>query len=174
MAARRGTSGQQAMRAVEQAALALPGAWLDHPWGETVFKAANKKIFVFTSLRDGVFRCTCKLPHSGEAALTMFGFCAPTGYGLGASGWVTAAFPAGEEIPLPMLLEWIGESFAAVAGVKAGAKMKSAQRQSWQRAVERRAAAKAAEKNSANQKSAAAGEKAPRARPAKKRAPSRG
>jgi len=112
-------SFDEALAAIRAAALELPGAWEDHPWGENAFKAGNKKIFVSSSLRDdGILRFGCKLPHSGEAALTMFSFCAPMGYGLGKSGWVTATFNPGDAVPLALLLEWLAESYAAVAPKK--------------------------------------------------------
>ena len=45
-------------------------------------------------------------------------FASPTGYGLGKSGWVTARFSAGEDVPVPLLREWIAESYRAVAPAK--------------------------------------------------------
>ncbi len=106
-----------AKAALKKAALAAPGAWEDHPWGEDVYKV-GKKIFLFLGVRDGSLHCTVKLPHSAEAALTMFSFCAPTGYGLGKSGWVSSTFAKGEDVPLPLLLEWMQESYVAVAPKK--------------------------------------------------------
>ena len=35
-----------AWKALKKYAAAKPGAWEDHPWGETVYKVA-KKVFVF-------------------------------------------------------------------------------------------------------------------------------
>ena len=107
----------QAKAALKKAALAAPGAWEDHPWGESVYKV-GKKIFFFLGMDDGALRCTVKLPDSGEAALSMFRFCEPTGYGLGKSGWVSARFEKGEDVPLPMLVEWLEESYRAIAPKK--------------------------------------------------------
>ena len=106
----------RAKAALKKAALAAPGAWEDHPWGENVYKV-GKKIFLFLGVDkgDGWLHCTVKLPDSAEAALTMFSFCEPTGYGLGKSGWVSSTFAKGEEVPLPLLLEWMQESYRAVA-----------------------------------------------------------
>ena len=106
-----------AKAALRKAALAAPGAWEDHPWGETVFKV-GKKIFCTVGGNEGELRCTFKLPDSGEAALTMFSFCEPTGYGLGKSGWVSSAFDKGADVPLPMLVEWLEESYGAIAPKK--------------------------------------------------------
>ncbi len=103
-----------AKAALKKAALASPGAWEDHPWGESVYKV-GKKIFFFLGGDDGSLRCTTKLPDSAEAALSMFRFCEPTGYGLGKSGWVSASFAKGEDVPLPLLLEWLEESYRTIA-----------------------------------------------------------
>jgi predicted DNA-binding protein (MmcQ/YjbR family) len=98
-------------------ALAYPEAWEDHPWGEIVAKV-GKKVFVFFGRpREGV-SLSCKLPHSFDAALSMFSFAEPTGYGLGASGWVTASFEPGDDVPEQLLLDWIEESYRAVAPAK--------------------------------------------------------
>ena len=103
-----------AFRALKKAAAAYPGAWEDHPWGETVYKV-GKKVFVFLGHGDFGYGITCKLPQSSEAAITMFSFAEPTGYGLGESGWVTATFSPKEDVPLELLKEWMAESYAAVA-----------------------------------------------------------
>jgi YjbR len=108
-----------AFRELRRAALAYPDTFEDHPWGHTVVKLKNKKVFVFLGDDDGGLSVTCKLPHSGEAALSLLPFASPTGYGLGKSGWVTARFSAGDEVPLPILREWLAESHAAVAPARA-------------------------------------------------------
>jgi len=97
-------------------ALTLPGAYLDHPWGEDVMKV-NKKVFVFFGLpehHDRRLLLGVKLPRTGEYALDMPG-CKPMGYELGKSGWVQAEFGADEIPPVDLLLEWIEESYRAVA-----------------------------------------------------------
>ena len=83
-----------ALKALMKHAAAKPGAWEDHPWGETVYKI-GKKVFVFLGKGEESYGMSCKLPDSGEAAVTMFGWAEPTGYGLGKSGWVTARFAPG-------------------------------------------------------------------------------
>ncbi|MDG3440046.1 MmcQ/YjbR family DNA-binding protein [Nitrospirillum amazonense] len=103
-------------------ALTYPEAWEDYPWGETVVKV-RQKIFVFLG-RDGAAGChvTVKLPRSGPFALDMAN-CAPTGYGLGRAGWITATFGVGEDVPLDLLRAWIKESYQAVAPKKLGARL---------------------------------------------------
>ena len=107
----------EAKKMLLKSALAYPDAWKDHPWGETVVKV-GKKIFVFLGVADGALNVTCKLPHSFDVALSTFSFVEATGYGLGASGWVTAGFEAKEKVPVPLLLDWIEESYRAVAPAK--------------------------------------------------------
>jgi predicted DNA-binding protein (MmcQ/YjbR family) len=91
-------------------ALGFPGAWEDHPWGDTVVKV-GKKIFVFLG-EEGF---SVKLPESAEAALSLAG-AEPTGYGLGKAGWVTIRFGGrGGDDPVDLYCDWIDESYRAVA-----------------------------------------------------------
>ncbi len=110
-------------------ALSLTEAFVDFPWGgqEQVIKV-NKKIFAFISvysfpkqapprLRVGV-----KLPHSHEGALAM-PFTHAMGYNMGKSRWVLASFAGGDILPLPLLMDWIEESYHAIAPAKLVAPM---------------------------------------------------
>jgi predicted DNA-binding protein (MmcQ/YjbR family) len=94
-------------------ALRYPEAYEDHPWGECVAKV-RKKVFVFLSVPDGVLHVSVKLPESASIALGL-PFVAPTGYGLGKSGWVTATFRPKDRPPVDVLKQWIDESYRAVA-----------------------------------------------------------
>jgi predicted DNA-binding protein (MmcQ/YjbR family) len=108
-----------AQRALLELALKYPKAAEDHPWEHTVVKVPGKKgkIFVFVDATEGRFALTAKLPSSGQAALTL-PFTEPTGYGLGKSGWISARFDKGEDIPLDLLVAWLDESYRAVAPKK--------------------------------------------------------
>jgi hypothetical protein len=55
-----------------------------------------------------------KLPKSRGRALE-HDFAEPTGYGLGRSGWISSSFKPDDDVPLPLLLEWLDESFRAIA-----------------------------------------------------------
>jgi predicted DNA-binding protein (MmcQ/YjbR family) len=110
------------MTALRKAALAYPETREDHPWGECAFKVRGK-VFLFMSRHEEEFHLTMKLPESRGFALLM-PFTQPTGYGLGKSGWVTAIFGPKDAIPLPMLFDWMEESFCAVAPKKLGALLK--------------------------------------------------
>jgi predicted DNA-binding protein (MmcQ/YjbR family) len=105
------------MKELRKAALAYPGAYEEFPWGERVIKV-KKKIFVFLG-HDDDDECglSVKLPHSGGVALQL-PFVEPTGYGLGKAGWVSASFGKKDKVPLPLLLEWLEESYRAVAPKK--------------------------------------------------------
>ena len=96
-------------------ALIYPETVEDFPWEHSAFKVKGKT-FLFTYLDDesGSLSLSIKLPTSGKMALTL-PFATSTGYGLGKSGWVTCQFSGNEAVPIEMLLEWIDESFRAVA-----------------------------------------------------------
>ena len=92
-------------------ALSLPEAVEDHPWGEDVAKVRGK-VFVFLGSRASR-RITVKLDESHGHALSIEG-AAPTGYGLGKSGWVTVPLRA-EGVSLDVLRDWVEESYRIVA-----------------------------------------------------------
>ena len=101
-------------RRVVAFALGLPGAYEDNPWGETVAKV-NRKVFVFFGVEGSPYwpGMTVKLRESNQAALGIPG-AAPTGYGLGRSGWVTLSF-GGSAPPVTVLSDWVEESYRLVA-----------------------------------------------------------
>lgn len=107
------TAPRSAIERLRAFALALPEAWEDHPWGDTTFKV-RKKIFAFCEENDDGLHLSVKLPESSEAALTLE-HTAPTGYGLGRAGWVSASFPPGVDVPVDVLEDWIEESYRAIA-----------------------------------------------------------
>jgi predicted DNA-binding protein (MmcQ/YjbR family) len=95
-------------------ALSLPGATEDFPWGERVVKV-NRKVFVFfghDERRDPA-RVTVKLDESHGHAMAIEG-SAPTGYGLGRSGWVTVPLHA-PDVTLDLLSDLVEESYRIVA-----------------------------------------------------------
>jgi predicted DNA-binding protein (MmcQ/YjbR family) len=101
------------IESVRALAAALPDAWEDHPWGESVFKVGKKVFIFFGMLEPGEpLRFTVKLPTSGSQALAM-PWVVPAGYGLDRGGWVTATPP--EDVPFDLVAEWIEESYRAVA-----------------------------------------------------------
>ena len=99
---------------VREYALSLPDAVDAHPWGEDVAKVRNK-IFVFLG-PAGSRRMTVKLDESHAHALSIEG-AEPTGYGLGASGWVTVPLKA-EGVNVELLRDWVEESYRIVAPKK--------------------------------------------------------
>lgn len=97
-------------------ALGFPGAYEDHPWGETAMKVA-KKMFLILSYDAEAGRLALKLGESNDPALGL-PFTQPTGYNLGKSGWVTSTFEAGAAPPVAILRDWIFESYVLVAPKK--------------------------------------------------------
>jgi len=111
-------SQQKAHDELRTFALKYPEAWEDFPWDHSVYKVKTK---IFVSLshheKDNHLYVTTKLPISHEIAVTL-PFAEPAGYGLGKSGWVTAKFGPDDDIPLHTLMEWIDESYRAIAPKK--------------------------------------------------------
>jgi predicted DNA-binding protein (MmcQ/YjbR family) len=106
------------MAELRDAALAYPESHEDFPWGHSAIKIRTK-VFVFLFLDPAGTQLTMstKLPQSSEVAL-LLPFATPTGYGLARSGWVTASFRPGDEVPVDLLRSWIDESYRAVAPAK--------------------------------------------------------
>ncbi len=101
-------------KALHAYALSLPGAYEEHPWGESVAKV-NKKIFAFLG-RPGEGApptIALKLRAAHDFALSLPG-ASETGYGLGRAGWVSVPVASGA-VPLAVLREWVDESYAFVA-----------------------------------------------------------
>lgn len=94
-------------------ALAYPEAYLDHPWGEDVAKVKGK-VFLFCGVPSDELYVGVKLPISGYLAVSQ-PFAKPMAYGLGKSGWVSCHFGPEDEPPIDVLMDWIDESYRAVA-----------------------------------------------------------
>jgi len=103
----------RAEKTLREYALSYPETVEEFPWEHSAFKV-NGKIFLSLVRQKGMLRLSVKLPVSNTYALSL-PFASPTGYGLGKSGWVTAQFDAGMDVPVEMIKEWVDESFRAVA-----------------------------------------------------------
>lgn len=101
---------------LRRVAMDYPGAYEEFPWGHTAIKVKGKA-FLFMGTERDELSLTVKLPQSSIGAL-MLPFAAPTGYGLGKSGWITARFAGGEQVPVPILRGWLDESYRAIAPKK--------------------------------------------------------
>jgi predicted DNA-binding protein (MmcQ/YjbR family) len=90
-------------------ALGLPEAREDHPWGDTVYKNAKGKIFLFLGEDEsGATAATLKLtPDEGTAALTL-PFVSVARY-VGRFGWVSVRFTT--EVERDIVLEWVQRSY---------------------------------------------------------------
>ena len=104
-------------RKLKKFGLAYPEAHSKSPWPGHDDLAVRNKTFAFLSAAGEPLRITCKLPLTGQMALTL-PFASPTGYGLGRSGWVTAAFGPKDVPPFDLLKDWIDESYRAQAPKK--------------------------------------------------------
>lgn len=92
-----------------------PGVHLKSPWPGHLDLAVKDKTFAYLSPDGEPFSISCKLPESNAVAL-MLPNTQPTGYGLGKSGWVSASYAEGEELPPAEIFEaWIDESYRAQA-----------------------------------------------------------
>ena len=98
------------------AAAAYPEVQEDHPWGESAFKVRGK-VFMFLHRGDGEISLSLKLPVSREFAL-VWDFAAPTGYGLGKSGWISCRIGADTDADPELLLGWLDESYRTIAPKK--------------------------------------------------------
>jgi predicted DNA-binding protein (MmcQ/YjbR family) len=106
----------RAETALAKLASAYPEVTEEHPWGERAFKVRGKTFLFMGASAEGL-AFSVKLPESGAIALAL-PFTEPTHYGLGKSGWVTARFTQGNDIPLDLVKEWLEESFRAIAPKK--------------------------------------------------------
>lgn len=110
-----------AAKALRAAALRHPDTVEDFPWEHHAFKAPNKKAFLFlTGEEDGGFNCSMKLPYRNQEALAIEN-SEPTHYGMGRSGWVTFRFAAKSKPPMAALVDYLDESWRAVAPKKLSA-----------------------------------------------------
>jgi predicted DNA-binding protein (MmcQ/YjbR family) len=107
-------------------ALSYPETKEEFPWEHRAIKVKGK-IFLILAMYEGKLGVTMKLPDSGKSALAL-PFTESTGYGLGKSGWVTSRFGPVDMVPLDMLMEWLDESYRAVAPKKVVAQLVSKQK----------------------------------------------
>lgn len=114
------------MAELRDAALAYPESHEDFPWGHSAIKIRTKVfVFLFLDPAGAQLTMSAKLPQSSEVAL-LLPFATPTGYGLAKSGWVTASFRPGDEVPVDLLRSWIDESYRAIAPAKLAKQLPSA------------------------------------------------
>ncbi len=109
--------------ALRERGLTLPEATEDFPWGHRGLKVRGKLFAIMGAEPDGFF-VTLKLPDSKDEALAIPG-AAPTGYGLGKSGWVSMRFGTEEEPPMERLFAFLEESYRAVAPKRLASRLSS-------------------------------------------------
>ncbi|MBT2384704.1 MmcQ/YjbR family DNA-binding protein [Streptomyces sp. ISL-11] len=105
---------------VRSFALGLPGAVEEFPWEDDAVIKVNKKIFVFLGAEGNAETPGISVKLKDEEvhghALAVPG-AAPTGYGLGRSGWVSVPL-TGESAPVELLCDWVEESYRTIAPKK--------------------------------------------------------
>lgn len=107
-------SAETAAEVLRAFGLTYPEVSLKSPWPGHADLAVRDKTFAYLSKAGEPFSLSVKLPFSGPEALEQ-AFTAPTGYGLGKSGWVTASWPDDVIDPLALFRAWIDESYRAQA-----------------------------------------------------------
>ena len=107
-------------------ALSYPETREDLPWGESAIKVRGKTFLFMRDDDDDGLSLSLKLPRSREFALA-YPFTKSTGYGLGASGWVSSSFKPHETPPMDVLESWLHESYCAIAPKKLADQVSSAQ-----------------------------------------------
>ncbi len=108
-------------KALRAAAMAFPGTTEDFPWRHPAYKVAGKKAFLFLGSYEADFlSASMKLPYRSEEALKLR-YAKPTDYGLGRSGWVTFTFAPKAKAPVAKLVDYLDESWRAVAPKKLSA-----------------------------------------------------
>ena len=107
--------------------LAYPEATEACPWGHRALKVRGKSFAFLAAQADGTLHLSVKLPRTGFQALAL-PFAAPTGYGLGRAGWVTATLPRARPPAAvrDQCLAWLDESYRAVAPKKLAAQLDAA------------------------------------------------
>jgi predicted DNA-binding protein (MmcQ/YjbR family) len=107
---------EHAASLLRETALEYPHTEEAHPWGETAIKVKGKT-FLFMRLAPTELSFSVKLPMSGNQALAL-PFAKPTEYGMGKHGWVTVRVAKVTKALEAQFIEWLDESFRAVAPKK--------------------------------------------------------
>ena len=93
---------------LREAALSLPEAYEDEPWGHPVFKVADNKMFASMSVGDACVSLTVKLTAEEREIAYLLPFVSHARW-VGRYGWVTAE--STDEETLDCALEWLLESY---------------------------------------------------------------
>ena len=114
--AKKVSSLKRAEARLRETALDYPQTEEAHPWGETAIKVKGKT-FLFMRLTPEELSFSVKLPKSGIQALAL-PFVKPLEYGMGKHGWVKVTVSNVTKALEEQFLEWLDESFRAVAPKK--------------------------------------------------------
>ena len=118
--------GNPVIQKVREAAMALPGAEQAWLFGDHEVYRVNEKVFIWVSDDAEGFGIGVKLKQTSVMALAM-PFVTPMAYGMAKWGWVNASFKKGKKAPLPLLRQWVEESYRATAPKKRVAQLDASQ-----------------------------------------------
>jgi predicted DNA-binding protein (MmcQ/YjbR family) len=116
------TAPKAAYEQVKQKALGFPGAERAVLLGDHEVVRIKDKVFLWLGEEDGGCYFGVRLPQSQDAAMAL-PFVEPMGYGMAKWGWVGARFKKGQDVPVPMVFEWLEESYRKVAPKKLAAQL---------------------------------------------------
>ncbi len=122
-----------------------PGAHTKSPWPGHLDLAVDDKTFAYLSAPGDPASVSLKLPLSCSIALMVEG-AAPTGYGLGKSGWVSMQLDGVSLPPVEQFEVWLDESYRAQAKKRRIAELDGAVKSPAAKKSTRKPARKAARK----------------------------
>ncbi len=99
-------------RPLQQHCLAMPGAWEDYPWGETVFKVGKKMFANCYQPEDGDLQVGLKATKEDQAVLIQLPGISVMAY-IGQHGWITAQIT--DEASFDLVRDLASASYELVA-----------------------------------------------------------
>ncbi len=105
------------LQRIRELAAAYPEAERAFLFGDHEVYRVKKKVFVWLGAGEkGGTWVSVKLKQSQAMALSL-PFVTPSAYGMAKWGWIDADFPKGK-VPLPLIAEWLDESYRHTAPKK--------------------------------------------------------
>ena len=100
-------------------ALSMPGATEGTSCNNAAFKAGSKNFFFLGERDDGRIKTMLKLTEPASLKTAAKEEKArPDNISVGKGGWVSGKFDSGADVPVELMLDWIVESYRALAPKK--------------------------------------------------------